>query len=82
MSLLQPGEMKRYLVGTITANGTSAVTITIPGIAADSLVLVSLRTVGGTTAPVYEDTRNLTTGAVGFKSTAGNTSIYNVYAFV
>lgn len=77
-----PGELKRYLVGTITANGTTAVTITIPNLAADSIVMVSLRTVGGTTAPVYEDTRNLTTSVVGFKSTAGNTSIYNVYAFV
>lgn len=81
MPVLTQGDVKRYLVGTVTANGTTEVTITVPNLAADTLVMTSLRTAGGTPEAIYEFSRNLTTGAVGFKSAASNTCVYNVYAF-
>ncbi len=81
MTVLTQGDIKRYLVGTITANGTSDVTLTVPNLAADTCIIVSLNTAGGTAGAVFEKSRNLTTGVVTFVSSAGNTGVYNVHAF-
>lgn len=73
------GAIKRQIVGQITANGTTAVSITVPNLKEDSILLPSLNTVGGTPdgAP-YVFSKNVTTGAVEFKSAAGDTSVYDI----
>lgn len=81
MPVVTQGDIKRFLVGTITANGTSDVTLTVPNLEADTCLIVSLRTAAGTPAAVFEKGRNLTTGVVTFASAAGNTGVYNVHAF-
>lgn len=62
--------------GTVTANGTTGVAVATTALTANSAVMFGLKTVGGTTAPVYMDT---VTPATGFtiKSSVGNTSVYN-----
>lgn len=77
-----PNDTKRYKVGQITANGTTEVTITVKGLEADSYVYASLNTVGGTPSNVYISSKNVSTGVIGFKSAASNTSVYDVYVFV
>lgn len=72
-------DLKRYRAGTVTANGTTEVTFTQTGINSDSLVLWSLNTAAGTPAALYESSRNVSTGVIGFKSAASNTSVYNIY---
>ena len=81
MPILTQGDVKRYLVGTITANGTSDVTLTVPNLAVDTCLIVSLNTAGGTAGAVFEKSRNVSTGVVTFVSSAGNTGVYNVHAF-
>ncbi len=73
-----PGEFKRYIAGQITANGTTTVTITVPVLRADSVVLLSLNTVGGTPNNIYVFSKNVSTKTIGFKSAASNTSVYDV----
>lgn len=62
--------------GTVTANGATGVSVATTAITANSAVIFGLKTVGGTTAPVYMDTVTPGTG-FNIKSTAGNTSVYN-----
>lgn len=62
--------------GTLVANGSTGVTVSTTALTANSTVTFGLKTVGGTTAPVYMDTVNPGTGFT-IKSTAGNTSTYN-----
>lgn len=65
------------LVKTFTATGASDVTVVAPEITADSVVVITLKTVGGT---VGETPTILTvTPGTGFTvdATAGDTSIYN-----
>ncbi|CAB4164605.1 hypothetical protein UFOVP826_56 [uncultured Caudovirales phage] len=81
MPILIQGDVKRFLAGTVTANGTTAVSITIPNLAEDTLILTSLKTAAGTPEALYEFSRTVSTGVVEFKSAASNTSVYNVYAF-
>lgn len=81
MPILTQGDMKRFLAGTVTANGTTAVAITIPNLADDTLILVSLKTAAGTPSAIYEFSRTVSTGVVEFKAAASNTCVYNVYAF-
>lgn len=76
--MLTSGDLKRYIAGQITANGTSEVTLTVSTLEADSIVLVSLNTAAGTPAAVYVNSKNLTTRTIGFKSAASNTSVYDV----
>jgi hypothetical protein len=73
-----PGEFKRYIAGQITANGTTEVTLSVPVLEADSIVLVSLNTAAGTPEAVYVNSKNLSTKTIGFKSAASNTSVYDV----
>jgi hypothetical protein len=81
--MLLPGDIKRYIQGQVTANGTSEVTITVPNIEATSVVVVSLNTVGGTPAGApYVSTKNVSTNTIGIKAAAGDTSVYDVLVFV
>lgn len=75
--------MKRLKAGTITANGTSEVTLTVPKLEADSIVLVSANTPAGTPAAVYVNTKTPgAPGTLGFKSAASNTGTYDVFVIV
>jgi hypothetical protein len=76
------GAIKRQIQGQITANGTTAVEFSVPVLDADSVILLSLNTVGGTPAGApYVFAKNLTTKVISFKSVAGDTSIYDVLVF-
>lgn len=80
---LSTGEIKRYKVGEITANGTTEVTLTIPNLKLGALIVVGLNTVGGTPAgqPYVSSFDPATTNVVGFKAGAGDTSVYNIYVY-
>jgi hypothetical protein len=75
-----PNDIKRFHVGQITANGTSEVTLTVPNLAADSIVIVSANTIAGTPADVFVSTKTAgASGTLGFKSLASNTGVYDVF---
>lgn len=76
------GSIKRYIQGQITLNGTNEVTITVPGLRADSVIIPSLNTVGGTPEAIYVSSKNTTTGVIGFKSQSGDTSTYDIVVLV
>lgn len=63
--------------GTFTANGTSPVTVTNKLITANSVVIITLKTVGGTVG-AYPAIQTITPGT-GFTvaATASDTSVYN-----
>lgn len=74
-----PGELKRYIQGQITANGSTEVTLNVTTLEADSIVLFSLNTVGGTPAGApYVSTKNTTTKTIGVEAAVGDTSVYDV----
>lgn len=76
------GELKRNIVGQITANGTTEATLTVSTLGADSVVMFSLNTVGGTPAGApYISTKNTSTKTIGLKAAAGDTSVYDVVVF-
>jgi len=75
------GDIKRYIAGQITANGTTEVTLKVPVLEADSVVLVSLNTAAGTPNDVYVNSKDVSTKTIGFKSQASNTSVYDVIVF-
>ena len=82
MPTLTTGEIRRQKAGTFTANGTTEVTLKVKVLEASSLVIVSLRTVGGTPAAhPYISTKNVSTKTLGFKAAAGDTSVYDVIVF-
>lgn len=68
----------RQTQGTFAANGTSQVVITEPTVTANSLITITLKTVGGTVSPSvpYIDTITVGTGFT-TKATASDTSTYN-----
>lgn len=68
--------------GTFTCNGTTAVTVTNPNLAAGHSILVTLVTVGGTVGVSPPSVRTRTNGT-GFTITglASDTSIYS-YKFI
>lgn len=70
-----------YKVGTFTCNGTSAVTVTDSAVTANSAIVVTLKTVGGTVGAV-PSVKTITPGT-GFtiSGTASDTSVYN-YAII
>ena len=73
------GLIKRSIVGQITANGSTEVTISVPNLSADSVVIASLNTVGGTPAGApYISTKDTSTDTVGFKAAVGDTSVYDI----
>ena len=65
------------LVNTFTANGSTDVTVVAPEITDDSVIVITLKTVGGTVGAVPA-IQTITPGT-GFTvaGTAGDTSIYN-----
>lgn len=77
--MLVSGDVKRYIAGQVTANGTSEVTLTVNTLEADSVVILSLNTVGGTPAGApYLSTKDISTKTIGVKSVSGDTSVYDV----
>lgn len=68
--------------GTFTANGASAVTVTEPNLTANSVVIFTLKTVGGTVG-AYPAIKTVTVGT-GFTvaCTASDTSVYNYKLFL
>lgn len=78
--MLSLGDLNRILKdrsGTFTANGTSSVTVVNPHVTANSVVVVTLKTVGGTVGAVPA-VKTITAGT-GFTiaGTASDTSVYN-----
>lgn len=63
--------------GTFTLTGATPVTVTEPTVAANSVIVITLKTVGGTVGAVPA-IQTITTGT-GFTvaGTAGDTSVYN-----
>ncbi|QDP62947.1 MAG: hypothetical protein Unbinned5081contig1002_52 [Prokaryotic dsDNA virus sp.] len=83
MSTLPSGAIKRYIAGQITANETNEVTLTVNQLEADSVIVYSLNTVGGTPAGApYTSSKNTTTNTIGMKAASGDTSVYDVLVFV
>lgn len=66
------------LVRTFTCNGATPVSVTAPEVTAESIVIATLKTVGGTVGAVPA-VKTITVGE-GFTiaGTASDTSIYNV----
>lgn len=64
--------------GTFVANGASVVTITDANVTANSAIIITLKTVGGTVSPSLPVIKTIT-AATGFTvtATAGDTSTYN-----
>lgn len=63
--------------GTFTANGSTAVTVANTNVTANSVVLITLKTVGGTPAGApFLATVTVGTGFT-VKAVAGDTSVYN-----
>lgn len=62
--------------GTVTASGTSAVSVTNSEVTANSVILLTVKTVSGTVGPAYISS---TTAGTGFaiKSSSGDSSVYN-----
>lgn len=80
--MLISGDIKRYIQGQVTLSGTSEVTLTVPTLEADSVVILSLNTVGGTPAGApYVSTKNTSTKTIGIKAAAGDTSVVDVVVF-
>jgi len=69
------------MMGTVTLNGVTPVTVANAAITANSVIAVTLKTVGGTVgaAPVV-DTITAGTGFT-IKGTASDTSVYNYRVF-
>lgn len=65
-------------IGTFVANGTTQVVITDPNVTANSAIVITLKTVGGTVSPSVPYIDTITAGT-GFttKATAADTSTYN-----
>ncbi len=72
---------RNWSAGTFTCNGTTPVVVTNTAVTADSQILVTLKTVGGTVGAV-PSVKTITPGT-GFtiSGTASDTSVYN-YAVV
>lgn len=64
--------------GTLTMNGATPVTVVNANVTANSIILLTLKTVGGTVSPNLPNVLTITAGT-GFTvgGTASDTSIYN-----
>lgn len=64
--------------GTFTANGATPVTVVEPNVTANSSIIITLKTVGGTVSPSVPYIATITPGT-GFTvtGTASDTSVYN-----
>jgi len=65
------------MLGTVTLNGTTPVTVANTAITANSVIIFTLKTVGGTVGA--QPIPNTITAGTGFtvKGTASDTSVYN-----
>ena len=80
MSTFPQGAFKRYIQSQITANGTTEVTLTVNTLQADSIIIVSLNTVGGN-APAgqpFVTTKNAATNTIGITAFGTDNSPYDV----
>ena len=76
------GMLKRAIVGQVTLNGTTEVTITVPNLEQNSIVLPVRNTVAGTAGAIFISTKTAgTAGTIGLKSVAGDTSVVDVVVF-
>ena len=77
MALAQRFSNALFPEGTFTATGATAVTVACPSIDANSVVVFTLKTVGGT--PAGAPYCSAITAGTGFdvKVAAGDTSVYN-----
>lgn len=68
----------RMTGGVFTCNGATPVTVTEPTVTANSAIIVTLKTVGGTVSPSVPYIATITVGT-GFTitGTASDTSVYN-----
>jgi len=76
------GALKRARVGQVTLNGTTEVTISVPNLDRESIVLQNVNTIAGTPGASYIS--SLTpgiVGTIGLKSSAGDTSILDIYVY-
>lgn len=64
--------------GTVTLNGATNVTVANTNVTADSIIVFTLKTVGGTVSPNAPNVKTITPGT-GFAvaGTASDTSVYN-----
>ena len=64
--------------GTVTLNGATPVTVANTAVTANSLIIFTLKTVGGTVSPNAPNVKTITPGT-GFTvaGTASDTSVYN-----
>lgn len=64
--------------GTVTLNGATAVTVANAAVTANSIIIFTLKTVGGTVSPNAPNVKTITPGT-GFTvaGTASDTSVYN-----
>jgi len=69
--------------GVFTCNGATQVVITEPNVTANSSIIITLKTVGGTVSPSVPYIDTITPGT-GFttKGTAADTSVYNYKVFL
>lgn len=64
--------------GTVTLNGATNVSVSNTAVTADSIIVFTLKTVGGTVSPNAPNVKTITPGT-GFNvaGTASDTSVYN-----
>jgi len=76
VSILKQGDVGR-LVGEVTVTGATPVTVEAPQVTDKSIVIFTLKTVGGTVGA--QPTLDTITVGAGFDvvATAGDTSVYN-----
>lgn len=74
----QGASIPGFYSGTVTLNGATPVTVADPRVGTDSVVVFTLKTVGGTVSPNAPNVLTITPGT-GFTvgGTASDTSIYN-----
>lgn len=79
--MLVAGDVKRYIQGQVTANGTTEVTLVVPTLEEDSVVIISLNTIAGTPSALYVFSKDVATKTIGFKAAAANTSVFDIVVF-
>lgn len=67
--------------GTFTANGSTAVTVSNTNVHANSVILITIKTLGGTQGAQPTVTAKVDGTSFTIKATAGDTSVYN-YAII
>lgn len=86
MALLSLGDLNRVLKGrsgTVTANGSTAVVVSTPYLTPNSVIVFTLKTVGGTPAasPYLSAITTGASGSFSVKAAVGDTSVYNYTIF-